>query len=71
MTRSIKTARRPDPHLFVQDMDLGTDYSGRRFCRCALPEDDTVHITHEQMIADLPPVPVEDVSDRIVGEGSG
>jgi hypothetical protein len=84
MTRSIKSANRPSAHLFDPDPDVPADWLGHRFChavvpaahgegqlRCALPEDDSVHVTAEDLVADLPPNPPEaqEIDDRILGEG--
>jgi hypothetical protein len=35
---------------------------------CQLPPGNAVHKSSEELVADLPPTPDEDVSDRIIGE---
>jgi hypothetical protein len=66
--RTLATIERPRPHLFVEDPQVPPDWKGLRFCLCHLREDDSVHVTSEELVAGLPAVPEDDVSDRIIGE---
>jgi hypothetical protein len=67
--RTLATIERPDPHLFIEDPEVPPDWKGLRFCRCHLREDDSVHVTSEELVADLRPTPDEDRSAEIIGEG--
>ena len=52
-----------EPHRFALDRSMRTDFRGRRFCLCGLPELNKVHTVPEPAA-----VPAGDVSDRWVGE---
>lgn len=69
MHRSIKTVNRPDPHIIDPDPLIPPDHKGRRFCRCALREDDSVHVSAADLVADLEPNPIAEDDRRIIGEG--
>lgn len=69
--RTLATIERPGPHVFDEDPDVPPDWKGQRFCRCRLREDDSVHVTAQQLVADLPPASPEakELDARILGEG--
>lgn len=58
-------------HVYIPDLAGPLDYRGRPAgCqRCGHPAANAVHIADEEVVDSLPPVPDEDVSDRILGEG--
>lgn len=74
----LPPAPRVPPHAFVADVDLGEDWQGRHCCRgCGKPgrEGDEQHPVDAGPIVGsppvlCPPVPEDDVSDRILGEGN-
>jgi hypothetical protein len=64
-------------HVFVANPYGPRDWDGRPLeClfktsdgrACKWPKANGVHKSSEELVADLPPVPEEDVSDRIIGE---
>jgi hypothetical protein len=67
MHRTTATLKRPEPHVFVEDPDTPADFKGRRFCRCALPEDDALHIPPDEFYEPTPE-PAREIDDRRMGE---
>lgn len=59
------------PHVFVPNPYGPRDYRGTATeCEvCRFPKANGVHVSSEELVASLPPVPPGDVSSRIIGEG--
>lgn len=60
-----------DPHIFAAKLEGPRDYKGEPIeCEvCPFPRLNAVHKSSEELVADLPETPADDVSDRIIGEG--
>jgi hypothetical protein len=59
-----------DPHIFAPNLNGPRDYKQQPIecLQCKMLRWNGVHVTSEELVADLPPVPEEDVSDRLIGE---
>lgn len=70
MSRTIKSVKRPDEHVFIDLADEPTEFDGSKRCglpSCGLPRSNSVHITGEELAESLPARPEADRSDEIVG----
>ena len=60
-------------HAFERDESTPPDFNGRLFCRCGLVGEpgDQRHPHDAPRLSErlFPPVPPEDVTDRIIGDG--
>lgn len=65
-----KATQRYDEHAFEATEDSAKDWNDQPIdCRyCPFPARNGVHKTRQELVADLPPAPAEDVSSRWIGE---
>jgi hypothetical protein len=68
-----RATRTYEPHVFAENLYGPRDHHDESIecLRCPLPRGNAVHISSGELAAALPPVPAEDVSDRILGEAAG
>jgi len=70
-----KASERIDEHVFRPDLEGARDWHQEQepidCLICPFPRANEVHISHEDLVAGLPPVPDGDRSAQIIGEGGG